>query len=343
MIRLTFPIVAIVLTLGLAVPLLSVVSVVLRRLLARAQREDTRLHSDVLLLLLIGPTAIPLLWLFSSALHYSETLEYMQRCLFDHPASGVCIDGIAIPAGIFLLVVGAAFLTRRQARPGRLRKADEASTRRRLESLRQHVPETRGVQLLAFHDAPAPLFAFGSVRRRVGIDAAFLHETPLELLAAGVRHELAHCRHHDVLSHAAIRTALRLNPARRILEPLLRRWLRTRELACDREAVAAGADPLDLSEVILACARSGRFDAGARCTARLTQPEQHWIELRLSLLALHEQGGCDAHCRAHSRLSLPLVRLAAVVALALPHLMSLGLFDGVHHVSESVLVHVGLL
>lgn len=339
--RLTFPAFAIIATFVVLIPVLTLVSTMIHRALTRYGREDLRIHSTLRLLLLVCPTALPVLWLLSSAIHYNEALERMQSCLFEHGPEMPCIDGVAIVAGISLIVVFAVIRSL-GSRPRFQQTQATPEQKSRLRMLRRVADVPSGVALVAINDAPAALFTFGRLRPRIGVDTAFLMTARTQLLAAGIRHEVAHCRHHDVFSHFIVEITLRLNLTRFLLEPIANRWLASRELACDHEAVVSGADPLDLSEAILASARGSFGHACSSGFATLAAHEQRWLELRLSLLALLAEDPVRQRLDWRHR-RMPLLSLMGALALCAPHVLTPGLFDHAHHFAESLILASGTL
>src|SRR5699024_6289005 len=100
MMEFAFPVIAILSVFLVFIPLCTVVARGASVLLDRYGRDDLRVFSNMRLALLVAPVAIPMLWLFSSAVHYAETLRGMEACFFHHSSQEYCFDGVVIAGGL---------------------------------------------------------------------------------------------------------------------------------------------------------------------------------------------------------------------------------------------------
>jgi Zn-dependent protease with chaperone function len=338
--RFTFPIIAIAVTLLLATPILTIGARLFETQLETLARSDQRWTNNVRLFLLIAPTVIPLVLLFSSAVHYVDAFERVEHCMFDHSAIGICLDGYAIGGGIIAVALFGLFRTRWQTPP---RGGMDVSHRHRAELavIRSTADVPSHVQLRVVENAPATFFSEGRLRATISVDAEFFASQPRSILQAGIQHELAHCVHRDLLSRFFAQWALKLNPFRFALAPIMKRWLAGCELSADREAVAKGANPLDLSQAILRSARHQRSSGSLQAAIGLATCDRRWLEIRVSLLALLAESNDSLSESSNWSSRLPLLRATVVTAFFVPQVMGAELFDELHHFSESLLVLLG--
>jgi hypothetical protein len=338
--RFTFPVIAIAVTLLLATPLLTLGARLVEKRLEKLARSDQRWTNNVRLFLLIAPTVVPLVLLFSSAVHYVEAFERVEHCMFDHSAIGICLDGYAIGGGIIAVALFAFFRTR--WRPTTETGKDCSATyRAELKAIRKATSLPSHVGLKVVENAPATFFSEGRLRSTISIDADFFASQPRSIIHAGVRHELSHCLHRDLLSRFFAEWALKLNPFRFAMAPIMKRWLAGCELSADREAVANGANPLDLSQAILRSARHQRPTGSLKAAMGLATCDRRWLEMRVSLLALLAESKETLAERNNWSSRLPLLRATVITSFFVPQVMGAELFDELHHFSESLLVLLG--
>jgi hypothetical protein len=324
----------------LAAPLFTLAARVLDERLQQIARSDRRWTNNIRLFLIIAPTVIPLVLLFSSAVHYVDAFERVEHCMFDHSAIGICLDGYAIGGGIIAVALFALFRTKWQTATG-MGEDMSAHYREELASIRRatNLPERIGLKVV--ENASATFFSEGRLRSTISIDADFFESQPRAILHAGVRHEFAHCAHRDLLSRFFAEWALKLNPFRSALAPIMKRWLAGCELSADREAVAKGANPLDLSQAILRAARHQPKTSPLRTAMTLASCDRRWLKMRVSLLALLAEANESVTRKSNVSDRLPILRTAVVAAFFVPHVMGAELFDKLHHFSESLLVLLG--
>lgn len=321
--ELVFPLSALAVTLLIVAPALTALALV-----ALARRRRTAAWADfgdgAAWAWLVAPTALPLVWLLSAVLHQLEPGRALEACRVDH-LDAACVDALVLVG----LVTALAALARRRTwiTPGLGLRPLDGPPAARLAALVAGVPALRRsrVWLVDGPDLPA-VFTFGAWRPVLAVRADFaraaLAEGDPERLVAALLHEAAHARGRDVLRQGLMRAALWLNPAGRWLRPDAERWLRAREAACDREAVALGADPLALAQSLVRAA--GPLRAG---TAGLCGHDALSLRLRVALLL---QGVGPLRRSPGPWLALAL--LAA--ALIAPHVGGQGLLDHFHHAVE---------
>lgn len=359
MMEFAFPVIAILSVFLIFIPLCTLVVRPLGALIDRYGRDDQRVFSNLRLALLVAPVAIPVLWLFSSAVHYAETLRDMQACFFHHSPQEYCLDGVLIAGGLVAITARAVVRTLRTV--PHFHVISSPDVQQTLAQLRIAAAVPRHIQLVALNDAPATLLSFGLIRSKIGVDSNFLASASMDVLAAGVQHEVAHCRHHDVFSQTLIEISLRLNIARRWLSPTRDKWFASRELACDNEAVQNGADPLALSQAILLSARHALTPHIVHLSPHMARmigdANEGWIALRVSLLSMQAEAHAAAPASRAPRSTgrwlmygfdlrwldgLPMLRTLALLTVVLPHILTSNAFDEFHYLSESLLLSAGL-
>lgn len=115
-----------------------------------------------------------------------------------------------------------------------------------------------GIEFNVIPFAEPTFFTAGVLRPRIFVSRGALEQLPLAVVHAGLLHEQAHQRHHDVAWRAALSL---LDSAFRPL-PLMRRTIAAFalecELAADRAALAAGARRTDLFDAVIAASGNGR-------------------------------------------------------------------------------------
>jgi len=153
-------------------------------------------------------------------------------------------------------------------------------------------------------------------------------------LAAVLAHESAHVRGRDALRDLVIRFASALSPTAGLSCRAERAYDLDREILCDHEAVARGADPLALAGALVRVARLRTRPLGMPAAAGIHDVERAVTTRVRILLAGAERG--DAPDPTHRAAAVS----AAVVlaALALPH-AAFGLIVSVHCGVET-LVHL---
>ncbi|MCR9165508.1 MAG: M56 family metallopeptidase [Nannocystaceae bacterium] len=294
--------------------------------------EITRYGSSYGYAYFTAPVLVPLLWAISAALHQSEPGRGLGACLSDHPVETVCLGALALAISLCtgLSAVATASTLRGSSRgvaravPGIL-----VDQQRRLDVLVRRTPAlTRfGSSIVAVADPSVPACVRGLLRPRIQLSAAFAKSLDDAMLTAVVLHELEHLRCADALRGVLAETALRMNPLGFLLRPGFERWRLAREIACDRHAVAAGANPPALAHALVLAARA----AGARSPLpQLADSRLLGLELRVRLLLDPD----EAACGCGSRRGVSLTAAALMVVVALPHLVGSEPLDSFHLVMD---------
>lgn len=249
--ELLFPAAALAVVFLVLIPSLSVVSQ--RVLQARRLRTShwARFGSPGTFALLVAPSALPVAWLASAALHQSLLEEFAAFCLIGHgPHASACTDAILLLGFVLSLILSFAALRAWRERPNtNFPKLADPELQQRIEAFR--LP----FEVNLVHNSPEPLFSVGWRSRRILLDACFARRSDDAMLKAALLHEVAHLRSHDPLRTFAVRFALALNPARRLLMPEFEHWRGAREACCDSDAVHHGGDALALAECLVAATR----------------------------------------------------------------------------------------
>jgi len=331
--ELAFPLAAIGVTFFMVIPLLTLMSVAVLR--HRRSRETiwARFGSGGTFALLVAPTAVPLLWLGSSAAHQSEPSQALESCLLDHIQGSNCADALILAGVVGLgLLAAAAFRARSEwpnlslnrlgaDHPLQLRLAEIVSQNGLLAGLRVDVVAS----------SPEPVFTTGWLRTRCYLDACFVESSDDKMLSAALLHERAHISAYDNLRCFAVRLALAVNPLGRLLASDFARWRQAREADCDSHAVFTGGEPLALAESIIQAAKfrcAGPLQCGV---AALCGTDVAALKLRVALLL-------DGPPRPQ-RTTGHLVLLTAVAAALIgPHMDALAFVDQFHLAVER-LVH----
>lgn len=265
-------------------------------------------------LLLVTPVLLPVLWLLGGASHLAEPGRVHQHLL-----GGVCSAPLLYLGLVLapLVVVGAALWLR-------------PSPQRSWAPLPRVARELCGgrVRLVRGDD----LCTRGLLRPRVELGEDLAARLQPAALESALRHELQHVRRHDPLRSLLLEVCLRLNPAAPLLAVAAQRWRDDREEACDREAVASGAGPLDLAEALVQAARPQQ-----RLVPHLGSCELRSLRRRVHLLL----GYAESRPRQAWRLGMPLTLLTMAVAPIAPHALDAWPVHGIDHLLH-LLLHLFL-
>lgn len=282
-------------------------------------------------LVLIGSSALPLVWFLSAGLHQAEAGSVV-ACLFDHKAAALCFEPGFFAAILSLLLIGLSLKSVRATKGPQLARSTRArSLARRAERIIAAHESLRDLAgRIAVTDDPGfALGTFGTFRPKVILGLSYAEALHDEALAGALGHEAEHVRALDPLRYLLLSIALAVNPfGRWLLQPHARRWLAAREAHCDREAVIRGAAPLSLAEALVQAARPTRPEAvalGARDTTIL--------KLRIGLLfAFAEKRPVPCCGRGLSAVSTAFLLL--VIVSFLPHHTGTEALDAVHAGAE---------
>ncbi len=326
---LAFPIVgALVVFLG-AIPLVTIPAKLALVVLRRVRPDLPHLGTTTTWLLLVGPLIGPLVWFASAAAHQAEPGHAVATCLLGDLEGDSCPEPLALAAlllGLATVATGHGLARSRpfhRDRPTPLPPSHPAA--RRLARLAAHADLPPHARAVAVCDAAVPLCTRGLLRPRIEVDRTALDTLDDDTLLAALRHEAAHGRGRDPLRTLLAQVAVAINPAGRLLQPELQRWRLAREAACDAEAVAAGAAPLDLARAIVALARPEPRPQPAVAGIALLH-----VELRVGLLLAYAESGLPGRPKV-GRIPVAAVATALLAAVAAaPHAWGTGPLDDLH-------------
>lgn len=330
--ELTFPAAAIGVTLGVIVPALTLVAAnLLRRRRQRAARWAD-VGDDATFALLVAPTALPVVWLLSSALHQSEPRFAGEPCLVEHAAATTCLDALLLLALLVLGFAGVGIGRAWRERPAFHARAIRSAhpMARRIRALCASRPELAGLRVRVVSEAPEPVCTIGYLRPRVYVDACFVSDADDAMLIAALLHERAHIEDRDSLRLLVARCCLAVNPAGALLQRELGHWQAAREAQCDSAAVALGGDALALAASILHAARFRCHASACAGVSALCGHDDRTLQLRIALLL--DGPTRPARSFGHLALALALLWLAAS-----PHLGGPGLLESFHFEVERLL------
>lgn len=333
MAELVFPLAAISATFFVVIPLLTLMSIAVLRHRRSHETIWARFGSGGTFALLVAPTAVPFLWLGSSAAHQSEPSQALESCLLDHIQGSNCADALFLTG-----VVGLGFLV---AAAVRARSESPNLSLKRLDShhplqlrLAEIISRNRllaGLHVDVVASSPEPVFTTGWLRTRCYLDACFVESADDKMLSAALLHERAHITAYDNLRCFAVRLALAMNPMGRLLEKDFLRWRQAREADCDSHAVFTGGEPLALAQSIIQAAKfrcAGPLQCGI---AALSGTDVAALKLRVALLL-------DGPPRPQRTTGHPILFMAVAAALIGPHMDAFAFLDQ-FHIAVERLVH----
>ena len=330
--QLVFPLAAVGLTFLVLMPLLTGLSrAVLARSRARAQIWAA-FGTETTFAWLVAPTALPLLWLTSAALHQTERRAWDHQL---HPETTTHADAALLFGLIVVGLLSTVLLRLWRERPQMHAEAlpAEHPQARRLRRLLQANPRLRHLRVRLVREAAASVYAAGWLRPTVYLDLCFATDADDEMLTSAILHERAHLMGHDTLRDFIVRLCLSINPFGRWLRDDFGRWQQAREAQCDSEAVQQGGDPLALAAGILRGARHHHSPSSC-AVSLLCGHSLSALELRLALLL----NGPPSPVRTWGHRAL---FVAVMLVLTLPHLQIGGL-DQMHEWAEQLTYQLGL-
>jgi Zn-dependent protease with chaperone function len=341
--ELFFPVVGALIVFFVAVPLLTLASRGIVTALPTPRDRMTAQESPWRLLLIVGPTLGPLIWLISASIHQSEAGAALAACVVDHLGGELCGD-VVLFGLILLSVLGYGVL--RRARRGcdqapagpELSDAEAAIARvrdacRRSRSLCRFAPRVRVVR-----GGGAPACTRGVLRSRIELEAGLVMRLDDDELEATLLHEAEHAHAWDPCCFFVAQVALSINPLGRLLASELARYHFAREALCDKRAVQRGADPLALARSIV-CVAAPASAADAPVVPALGGHGIGGVRLRVQLLL-----GYAARPPGPVRRQAPVGTLTALVTLLAlwPHVMGAGALDVFHRSIERAALIFGL-
>ncbi|HTU63845.1 MAG TPA: M56 family metallopeptidase [Polyangiales bacterium] len=283
-------------------------------------------------------SAAPLLWFASAGLHQAESGVGSKVCALEHAATeSLCPEpwffalALVLYAMGFALTRSSSYRTRLVPRSARRNARLEA----RVDALVSACPELRRLEgyCEVIDDLTIPIAAVGIAQPRIVLSAEFVQQLDDDALVGALHHELEHVRGHDPLRFLIAAWALRVNPWGRIfLHGELSRWRFERELQCDKEAVANGADAAAIAHAIVTAARRSE-----RSVAALGDTDGRALKLRVELLLAYQERP-PARSSRHSAFGATVA--AAVVWALLPHGGRTWALDAVHVVAETTVLAI---
>ncbi len=328
MIEFVFPVLGVVVFFGVVLPLTALLATLLLKLVARVTPWSEL--GQLRYLILTSASLLPLCWLISAALHQNEPGAVLVTLACPHnihgcPESGSLSIALALMASLlvapFVIKSRGVALPPRQALPALAQRVERLiATEAALASLEGKVWLTA-----------APHFAIAShglLRRRVALGHDFAAALSDEALVAALAHEAEHLHAWDPLRSWLLEVALTINPlGRKLLAPHAASWRVAREAACDRAAVARGADPLALAEAIVHAARPTPMG-----TLGLGSSSLEVLKLRVGLLLALAERPAQAPVGRNLALAwhLPLAAALMLGAIALPHHTAPHVLDSLH-------------
>ncbi len=323
--ELAFPVAAVGLVFLLLIPALTLMSKVTLTWIRRQEKVWARFGSSGVLVLLMAPSALPLLWLLSSALHQSESSRVIETCLIDQLGAQTCLDAlylsIVLAMGLMLVAIHRA---RREMPTLSLRALPiEHELTKRIASLVSSHPVLGPLRIQVVHHADEPIFTSGWFFPRCYLDACFVRSADDSMLVAALLHEGAHINGFDNFRCFWVRFTFALNPLAFLLWPEFLRWRQAREALCDNEAVQKGGEALALAQSIVHAAKfrcKGALSCGISC---LSGGDASALRLRVALLMAGEF--YPIRSRGHV-----VFALALAGALIAPHWGADAFFDSFH-------------
>lgn len=325
-----FPLLGPILVFGLALPCLALVVKLL--LLALRRSEGPHLRLRLPYVLIVASSGVPLIWLISAGLHQAETGRSAAICIAPHGPDALCTEAIYFT--LALVGLSALFaLPRLIWEQLILRGSASEAARRTSERIAGLIRDRSELGALSGRCVVSdslrhPIVTVGVISPRLVIRAAFAHGLDDESLVAVLHHELEHVIGRDPLRYFIAWWALAINPlGRGFLNGELARWVLTREIHCDREAVLAGASAPALAHSLVRASRSGAtVPVPALGASNLAT-----LQLRVGLLLAYSERPPVGCCRGPAlRIALALLLLVS----ALPHSAGTELLDILHATSE---------
>ncbi len=338
MMELVFPVAGAMLIFFVVVPLLTIAA----RRVAQVVPVTESLWAQQRpwrVLLVVGPTLVPLIWLISASIHQAEDGAPLAACVVEHLGGEVCRDVVLFGLILFAILGSSVVLRARRVRraiPTVIAAAEPARSRvhsvcLQNSALAGFVPRIRVVE-----KGFAPACTRGLFRPWVEIEAGLVMRLDDEELEATLLHELEHAQAHDPLRFFVAQVALSINPVGRMLTPEFARYHLAREALCDKRAVQRGADPLALARSIVSVASPMKTPASV---VALGGHGIDGVRLRVQLLLSYA-----ARCPGQPRRRPPMdiaTSLVIVIAAA-PHFTGTGPLNVFHLTIERVGLVLGL-
>lgn len=288
--------------------------------------------------MIVMASAAPLLWFVSASLHQAESGEPPGVCAIEHAAQeSLCPEPWFFALALSLYCSG--FALRRSSSRTTLqtrRRARNLEADSRVAALIAARPGLQGLvdRCEAFNDLPIAIATVGVLRPRVVLDAKFVESLDDDAIEGALYHELEHIRGRDPLRYLLASWALWVNPwGRIVLDGEMRQWRFQRELQCDREAVACGANPTAVAQAIVTAARRSIGDA----VAALGENDGRALKLRVEFLLAYAEHP-PLHTDKHTGFGATI--FAAIALATLPHAGRNWALDAIHMAVETTILAI---
>ena len=295
------------------------------------------LHQEFRYFMVVMASAAPLVWFASASLHQAESGEPSGVCSFEHGAhEALCLEPWFFALALFLYGSGFA-LVRSLAKRAPVSSNPSRRTYQAEARVAALITSRPGLRPLAgrcrVHDElPLPIATMGPLVPRVALNTDFVERLDDEALAGALHHELEHVRAYDPLRYLLATWALYVNPWGRIfLNREMTGWRFQRELSCDREAVANGADAAAMAKAIVTAARR-TFDTAV---VALGNSDALALKLRVHLLLSYTERRPQ---RSQRRTAFSATALAVIALAVLPHRAPTWALDAIHVAVEQVVL-----
>ena len=287
--------------------------------------------------LVVTASAAPLLWFASAGFHQAETGEPSRVCAVVHTAhEAFCLESWFFASALLLYCVG--FALRRSVAKGlttpKIGSHRSQAAEQRLQRLARRHPELEAVvaRCRVTDDLPVPIATVGLIAPRIVLSTPFVERLEDDALVGALHHELQHVRGRDPLRYFIAAWALRVNLwSRFFLASDITLWKFGRELDCDREAVANGADATGIAEAIVAAARKSLDPA----IVALGDTDGQALKLRIDLLLAYTE---QPPRRTERRTAFGATIMTAVALTMLPHAGRNWALDVVHVAVETTVL-----
>ncbi|MET0385024.1 MAG: hypothetical protein ABW321_03645 [Polyangiales bacterium] len=337
---LALPILGVLFVFGVVLPAAALGSrAALRGMRRHAADAGLHGHGALRYLLLVGPTALPLAWIIAACMHQAEAGTDPSVCMLPDEPGVLCpeVAGFACALVLLVLLTGLPRVIREQRALRSATSPLATQTRARLDAMARMWPDL-GVliaRMVVVDDNSAdPIATRGVFAPRVVVCARFVAALDDAALIGALRHEAEHVRDRDPLRYFLAWWALAVNPlGRALLAPELARWIATREVHCDREAVLSGAAAPALAQALVSAARFPHALPAEATGSALHAADREVLRLRVELLMAYSEREPARCCQR-----VPVLRLAAacmVLATALAHQFGDGPLDTLHRATES--------
>jgi Zn-dependent protease with chaperone function len=343
---LLFPLIAWVVLFAGVIPFLTLVATPLIRALGERTFEcENPIHSTVLGWLLIAPALAPIVWTLSALSRQFVRAAGEIECLAHFSTNELCLDPWAFALALAATMASLA-LNLARAYPRATTHTNNQELARHIRHLASEHPALRKVadRIVSVDDAPFAIGCVGIFLPSILVDSTWASARSDEEIVAAMLHERAHLRAADPARQILFVALARINRASRMHRSARAAFDLSRELACDRFALAQGGNPLALASALVSAARfQPRASLPNFATVRLASPQMNALHARVNAL-LNVAG--DETCRGAAAPPSPTLALARICGMILalgivvqPWCGERTFLDRMHHSVESYLLH----